>query len=169
MIINAVLGVALVVSLITDIRSRKILNIVTFPAILFGLIYYSIADGFSGFLFSGAGFLVGFALLLLPYLLGGMGAGDVKLMAAIGALTGISFVLYSFVYTALIGGAISIFLIMKKRGVFNSIKSFFFSVIYLRSSLGSLIFPKEKQNSIAFPYGVAIVFGTVCAFIWGGF
>ena len=39
-----------------------------------------------GFLFSGKGLLVGFLILLIPYLLGGMGAGDVKLMAAIGAI-----------------------------------------------------------------------------------
>ena len=90
---------------------------------LFITIYTS---GFEGFLFSGKGFLVGLGLLMIPYLLGGMGAGDVKLMAAIGALMGTSFVFYSFIYTALIGGLIALLLIFKKRGFMNSIKYFIF-------------------------------------------
>ena len=163
--INLILGTALLISLITDIKNRKILNIVTMPSILFAFIYYSAAQGWEGFLFSGKGFLVGFALLLIPYLLGGMGAGDVKLMAAIGALMGTSFVLYSFVYIALIGGLISLVLIMKNRGIWHSIKTFFFNITFFRSELGSILFSKDKSSSISFPYGVAIVLGTLCTFV----
>jgi prepilin peptidase CpaA len=169
MIINIVLITALLISLITDIKNRKILNIVTLPAIIIGLIYYTTVQGLEGFLFSGKGFLLGLSLLLIPYLLGGMGAGDVKLMAAIGALMGTSFVLYSFVYIALIGGFISVVLIIKKNGVKNSLKSFYFQVFFLRGNLGSLLFSKDKSSSISFPYGVAIVFGTLCTFVRGSF
>ncbi|MFP3361714.1 A24 family peptidase, partial [Planococcus sp. SIMBA_143] len=70
----------LLISFITDVRNRRILNSVTFPAMGIGLLYYTMTLGLEGFLFSGAGLLVGFALLLIPYLLGGMGAGDVKLL-----------------------------------------------------------------------------------------
>ena len=169
MIINFVLGTALLISLITDIRNRKILNVVTLPAILFGFIYYTAVQGFEGFLFSGKGFLLGLSLLLIPYLLGGMGAGDVKLTAAIGALMGSSFVLNSFVYIALIGGLISVVLIMKKNGIKSSLRSFCFHIIFLRGNLGSILFSKDKSSSISFPYGVAIVFGTLCTFVWGNF
>jgi prepilin peptidase CpaA len=169
MVINIVLIIALLISLITDINKRKILNIITLPAILFGFIYYTVLHGLDGFLFSGKGFLLGLSLLLIPYLLGGMGAGDVKLMAAIGTLMGTSFVLYSFVYIALIGGLISVVVIMKKNGIGNSIRSFLFQLIYLRGNLGSLLFNKDKSSSISFPYGVAIVLGTFCTFVWGDF
>ncbi|MEH7374830.1 A24 family peptidase [Neobacillus drentensis] len=169
MTINFVLITALLISLITDIKKRKILNIVTLPAILFGFIYYTVFQGLEGFLFSGRGFLLGLSLLLIPYLLGGMGAGDVKLMAAIGALMGTSFVLYSFVYIALIGGLISVVLIMNKNGIKNSLRSFFFQIIYLRGNLGSLLLNKDKSSSISFPYGVAIVFGTLGTFVWGNY
>ncbi|QCJ45301.1 prepilin peptidase [Bacillus sp. S3] len=167
--INFVLITALLISLITDIKNRRILNIVTLPAILFGFIYYTTLQGLEGFLFSGKGFLIGLTLLLIPYLLGGMGAGDVKLMAAIGALMGTSFVLYSFVYIALIGGLISVMLIMKRNGVKLSLKSLCYQLFFLRSNLGSKLFSKDKSSSISFPYGVAIVLGTFCTIVWGNF
>jgi prepilin peptidase CpaA len=168
MMIEIVLGLALLISLLTDIKHRKILNVVTLPLILFGLSYFTFINGWEGFLFSGKGFLVGLSLLLIPYVLGGMGAGDVKLMAAIGSMTGPIFVLNAFVYIALIGGGIALFLIMKKRGFWFSIKSFFFTITFLRGSLGSMLIPKEKESSILFPYGIAIVSGTVCAYLLGG-
>ncbi|CRK81534.1 A24 family peptidase [Neobacillus massiliamazoniensis] len=169
MILITILLTTLIISLITDVRKRKILNIVTLPTILVAFLYYSITLGWSGFLYSGKGFLVGLGLLLIPYLLGGMGAGDVKLMAAIGALMGPSFVFYSFIYTALIGGAIALILIIKKHGFINITKSIFFNVVFFRSSLGSMTISKDQNSSISFPYGVAIVLGTLCTLIWGGF
>ncbi|WP_242035256.1 A24 family peptidase [Mesobacillus harenae] len=163
------LSTILAISFITDIKFRKIYNLVTLPSIIASLLYYFYIFGIDGFFFSGKGFLVGVGLLIIPYLLGGMGAGDVKLMAAIGALMGASFVFYSFIYTALIGGVIALVLIMKSKGVWNTIKSFFFNVVFLRSNLGSMTISKDKASSISFPYGVAIVLGTFCTLIWGGF
>jgi prepilin peptidase CpaA len=166
---NIILVIILLICIITDIKYRKILNIVTLPAILFGIVFSLITSGLAGFLFSGKGFIVGLSLLLIPYLLGGMGAGDVKLMAAIGAMMGTSFVFYSFIYTALIGGIIGLIIIFKTNGFKNTIKSFLFNVVFLRSSLGSIILSNDKKSSISFPYGIAIVLGTLCTLIWGGF
>lgn len=170
MIIITSLLIILLISFITDVTKRKILNIVTLPAIFLSFVYYSFGLGFEGFIFSSKGFITGLGLLIIPYLLGGMGAGDVKLMAAIGSLMGTSFVFYSFIYTALIGGVIAVLLIIKSRGFKNTVKSFFFNIAFLRSSsLGSMSISKDKKNSITFPYGVAIVLGTLCHLAWGGF
>jgi prepilin peptidase CpaA len=172
LVIYLILITSLLISLVTDIRNRRILNIVTLPSVLFSFVYYIITSGIDGFLFSGKGFLVGLGLLIIPYILGGMGAGDVKLMAAIGALMGTSFVFYSFIYTALIGGVIGLFLIIKTRGFMNSIKDFsykFTNIVFFKSNLGSMIIPSNTKNSISFPYGVAIVLGTLCTLVWGGF
>jgi prepilin peptidase CpaA len=166
---NILLAIVLIICVITDIKSRKILNIVTLPTIIFGFVYNIFTKGFEGFLFSGNGFLIGLGLLLIPYLLGGMGAGDVKLMAAIGALMGASFIFYSFIYTALIGGIIALLLIIKTRGFAKVIKSIFFNVLFFRSNLGTIMISKDKHSSISFPYGVAIVLGTFCTLVWGGF
>lgn len=169
--VNFILISVLLICLYTDVKSRKILNIVTLPTLFFGLVYNMNNNGLEGFLFSGKGFLVGLGVLIIPYLLGGMGAGDVKLMAAIGSLMGTSFVFFSFIYTALIGGVIGILLILKSRGFIATIKSFFFNitnVVFFRCNLGSIIIPKDRTNSISFPYGVAIVLGTLCTLVWGG-
>jgi prepilin peptidase CpaA len=169
MIVNIILGVALIISLITDLKNRKILNIITIPTILFGITYFSITQGWNGLLFSIYGLFVGIGFLIVPFFLGGMGAGDVKLMGAIGALMGTSFVFYSFIYTALIGGIISLLLIIKKNGLRKSISALFFSIVYFKSSFGSMIITKDKGISITFPYGVPIVLGTLCSLLWGGF
>lgn len=177
MFILFILGLVLIISLLTDIKNRKILNIITLPAILLGFVYYTITLGWEGFLFSGKGFLVGLGVLLIPYLLGGMGAGDVKLMASIGALTGTTFTFYSFIYTGLIGGIIALILIVKAKGLWNSIKSgwfilksFVFKMFFLRGNLGEVVVNDNKQidSRIAFPYAVAIVLGTICAFLLEG-
>ncbi|MCA1032212.1 prepilin peptidase [Bacillus timonensis] len=164
--IYTILILTITTSLFTDIRQRKILNIVTFPTIIIGFIFYTITNGLEGFLFSGKGFLVGLGLLLIPYLLGGMGAGDVKLMAAIGALTGVDVVLQSFLYTALIGGLIALILIVKKRGI----RSLFFSPKHIVFNLlaGNSVMNQDEKTKITFPYGVPIALGTLLAVFIGG-
>lgn len=169
MTIKIVLITILLISIYTDIKDRKILNSVTIPSIIFAVFYFLITQGVDGFFFSGKGFLVGLGLLIIPFMLGGMGAGDVKLLAAIGALMGTSFVFYSFIYTALIGGLIALVLLIKQKGFVNLIKAFYYSIILFRSNLGSMLLGKDKQSSISFPYGVAIVLGTLCSLIWGEF
>lgn len=157
----------LIICLFTDIKTKKILNFVTLPTITFGFLYHFLREGLAGFLFSGKGFLVGLGLLFIPYLLGGMGAGDVKLMAAIGALMGTNFVFYSFIYTALIGGVIALVLIIKRNGFKNTIKSLFYRVVFFRSNFGSINISRGDKNNISFPYGVAIVLGTFINLIGG--
>lgn len=151
-----ILFLALTISFFTDLKNRKILNIVTFPAIFFGLIYNSITLGWDGFLFSFYGLLAGFALLVIPYALGGMAAGDVKLLMAIGALNGTVFVIGSFLYIAIIGGIIALLILIKKKELVDSLKRIFFS-----AQLRTLNGLSKNELHHAFPYGVAIVVGTV--------
>ncbi|MRG85808.1 A24 family peptidase [Salinibacillus xinjiangensis] len=153
--IQIILTIVLVISLITDIKDRKILNIVTLPTIFFAFIYHFIMSGFDGLLFSASGFFVGLGLLLIPFMLGGMGAGDVKLMAAIGALQGMQFVFYAFIYTALIGGIIAVVLLLKRKELFQS-----FQRILFATKLKTLEGLQKDDLHHAFPYGIAIVFGT---------
>ncbi len=71
-----------------DYRTRKIPNWLTVPAAAIGLAYHLLAPAGQGPLFSLAGFAVGFGLLILPWILGGGGMGDVKMLAALGAWLG---------------------------------------------------------------------------------
>jgi prepilin peptidase CpaA len=79
-----------------DYRTRKIPNWLTVPAAILGLLFHSFAPHGWGPLTSLAGFAVGFSLLLLPWLLGGGGMGDVKLLAALGAWLGPLYILIAF-------------------------------------------------------------------------
>ena len=76
------------ISLLTDLQRQKIPNAVTFPTMVLAVGYHSVSSGLSGFSFSAAGLALAIALFIVPYLHGGMGAGDVKLMGAAGAILG---------------------------------------------------------------------------------
>ncbi|MBM7661638.1 prepilin peptidase CpaA [Bacillus mesophilus] len=163
--INFVLIVILLVSLYTDLKNRKILNIVTLPGIVIGFMLNLYISGLEGFLFSGKGFLLGFGLFLIPFLRGGIGAGDVKLMAAIGAMKGATFVFHAFLYTAIIGGLISLFLIVKKMGLTQSFRYMFFTFALFGGNAGTI--QQSSSKDMSFPYGIAICIGTIMAIKWG--
>lgn len=73
---------------ITDLRSFKIYNVLTFPLMITGIIFHTVDSGWEGFLGSCLGLIAAFSMLLIPYLLGAMGAGDVKLVMAFGSWLG---------------------------------------------------------------------------------
>lgn len=88
-IILVVLIVALVgVAALWDVRQRRVPNLLVFPAALLGIALQLVLSGSAGGLASLGGIAVGMALLLPGYLFGTTGAGDVKLMAAIGSFLG---------------------------------------------------------------------------------
>ena len=151
-----IMFIALLISLYTDIKNRKILNIVTFPTILIGFLINTISLGWEGFLLSLLGMLTGFGLLVVPYLLGGMAAGDVKLLMAIGALQGAAFTFASFLYTALFGGLIAVIILISRKELGSSLKRIFFF-----AQLKTLDGVSKDELHHAFPYGVAIFLGTV--------
>jgi prepilin peptidase CpaA len=103
--IQVALAVVVVTAAITDILSQRVPNWLTMPATVLALCMQSAVGGPGGVVWGLAGWLAGFALLILFYAQGGMGAGDVKLLATIGAFTGPYRVLWIFLYTALFGGA----------------------------------------------------------------
>ena len=79
-----------------DWRTRRLPNVLTVPGVVVGLLFHAIdgylqsgwTGGYQSLLFSMLGFLTGFGLLLVVWLAGGGGAGDVKLVGAIGAWIG---------------------------------------------------------------------------------
>lgn len=89
--ISLQVGLALLVgtaAVAEDLRTRTISNWTTFGAMAAGLLYHSVTGGWSGLGSSLIGLIVGFCAFLVFYLLGGMGGGDVKLMAGFGAILG---------------------------------------------------------------------------------
>lgn len=76
------------VCLVMDLRSRRIPNWLTVPALVLGLAAHTVMGGWSGLQFSLLGFATGFAVLFVLWLMGGGGGGDVKMMSALGAWLG---------------------------------------------------------------------------------
>ena len=114
-LLDGLLVAALAYAVFTDLRSRRIGNKLTYAAALLGLAVHAATGGWSGAGASALGWLVGFGLLLVPWLRGAMGGGDVKLLAAIGALQGPWFVLYTAIYGGLAGGVLAVGYLAHKR------------------------------------------------------
>lgn len=114
--IGMVLVLAIVaIAVVTDVRRRKIYNALTFPAMVLGFAVNGVQDGPGGLLFTAAGLLLGAALFILPVAFLGRGAGDLKLLAAIGALGGPVFVLWCGLLTGVAGGVFALLVLVRRR------------------------------------------------------
>jgi len=93
---------------VTDIRSRRIPNGLTVVTALLGFVYHGLAAQGDGLLTALAGFTVGFGLLLLPWFLGVLGMGDIKLLAALGTWLGPTNILIAFAASILLAGLFAV-------------------------------------------------------------
>lgn len=100
---------------VSDLRTFRIPNTLTLPALLAGLVYHGVGGGWADLQSSLAAVFFGGGLLLMLHALGVMGAGDVKLMAAIGAWLGLPFTYDLFVITALATGLCSVVMVIVQR------------------------------------------------------
>jgi prepilin peptidase CpaA len=101
------IGIALI-SCVTDVRTRRIPNVLTLGGALAGVAFHTINAGPTGSLQSIAGWAAGVAVFFLPFALGGMGAGDVKLVAALGAWLGPANTLTLAIHSVLIAGVAAV-------------------------------------------------------------
>ncbi|MCO4757879.1 MAG: prepilin peptidase [Oceanospirillaceae bacterium] len=152
----------LVVAALIDLRRNRIPNWLTFSTFGIGLSLQLIFLGSDGLIngLSGAG--VGLALLLPFFLMGGMGAGDVKLMAAVGCFIGMTPVLLATAFSLLLAGGYALLLIGVKGQLSAFMQRYMVSV-----QTRTWILP--ETNSIArrrFPFALAIAGGTVIALGW---
>jgi prepilin peptidase CpaA len=104
--------VSVVIATITDLRAFKIHNRLTLPLLVTGLVYHGVYGGGGAFLNSLLGAAFGFGILFLFYLIGGMGGGDVKLMAGVGAWLGMPLTFWIFNAAAIAAGAYALILII---------------------------------------------------------
>jgi prepilin peptidase CpaA len=118
--IEFVLLVAVLVATFTDLRSRRIPNWLTVSTLVLGFVLNALIaypSPLEGLWLSAKGFALAFALNLVMYMLHMTGAGDVKLLAAVGAMVGSSDFVGIFLLTALIGGVLAIILMLFKGRV----------------------------------------------------
>jgi prepilin peptidase CpaA len=102
-----VLGVGFV-ACVTDLRHRRIPNALTFGAAALALVFHGVVGGLPGLQSAVIGWLVGTALFLPFFLVRGMGGGDVKLLAALGAWLGPGDALWLAIYASVAGGVMAV-------------------------------------------------------------
>jgi len=160
----------LILAAFFDMRYRKIPNFLTFPAVLVGLAFHFSTGGLQGLFFSLKGLGLGFVLLIPFYAGGGMGAGDVKLMSAVGAFVGSLQVLKTFLLAAVSGGAYALILMIVKGTVLTELR---FVMLILGQAisgggLGALQTQVNARGDMHYtvPYGLAIALGTGLSFFW---
>ncbi len=165
-------SVVLVAAAIIDGWKLKVPNWITFPFIISGWIYSTTCFGWAGFGWSLVGTCVGLGLLLPLYAIGGMGAGDVKLLAGVGAWVWGTITLYAFCLSAIIGGAIALAMIFWKRNWREHLSQFrtiVYEIAIIREpNQLSSIAAERKSSMMLLPYGIPIAIGTIIYFIWTG-
>ncbi len=112
-----VVATAGLIAAIIDIRMFKVYNWLTVPLALSGVLFHVANDGMVGLGYSLAGLMLGFASLIVFYALGGIGAGDVKLMAGVGAWLGGWLTLNVLVIAGIAAGVYSLVLILTYGGL----------------------------------------------------
>lgn len=161
-VINCIEGtILLVAALISDIKSRKIKNKITLTFITVGLLTNSIIFGFKGLRNSLLGIFIPVILLMALYALRMLGAGDIKLLSALGAVFGVGAILKITAYSFIAGGIISLVLVVKRR---NAKERFIYFCNYIKSVFLTLhIMPytdfDSKEDKGKFPFAYAVFCG----------
>ena len=148
-----------------DVRYRRIPNNLVLVTFIGGFTLNTIFGGTHGLLVSLGGFVLAFALMFFFHLFGTMGAGDVKLFAAIGAVIGISQVLPTLLIVVLTGGVFAVCKMVYARQVGATmfrVLQFFYGLLP-----GQKVprFDVPADRSYTLPYAVAINFGSLIAFL----
>lgn len=165
---------AVCMAAITDVWKFKVHNLLTIPLLLFGLVYHGITGGWEGLTTSVFGSLCGFAILIAFYVLGGMGAGDVKLMTALGAWLGPLAIACLFIASAFAAGIYALALILiygRPRETWHNFQIIFHRLAILGRYLGSedrleaeVNAPDRRHRVI--PFAAMMCLGLLALLVW---
>jgi prepilin peptidase CpaA len=160
---------------IYDLRERRIPNVLVFPAMLVGTGFHLLA-GVEGRLAGVKGVAAGFLLLLIPYAVGGMKAGDVKFLMAIGALLGWEKTVATLLAALLFYPVMAIFYVVRERKArltwlrFRRVFWNFAGLFIPAARLYSLPLELEDQpeiSSVRTPFGVSLAVGALIVVVFG--
>jgi prepilin peptidase CpaA len=147
----------------TDLKSRRIPNVLTFGASVGALAFHAITMGWAGLGESAAGWLVGLALFLPFFVLRGIGGGDVKLVAALGAWVGPGQALWLGLWSAIAGGPLALLVALSRGYTRQAIRNVwslltFWRVQGLRPHPGLTL---DAPGSPRLPYALPITVGLI--------
>jgi prepilin peptidase CpaA len=170
----AVIAVAALVAGTIDAYRFRIPNWITVPLLAAGVAYHTAVEGWTGLAGSLAGVLFGFATLLLLYLIGAVGAGDVKLMSAVGAWLGVTATAYVFFAAAMCTAAYSIVMLVWRDGLREAVllvEVQFYQLAAIGRHLAGMkrvetIVRQSDRRRRLVPFGTMVALGVIAVMIW---
>ena len=146
-----------------DVRYRRIPNVLVLSALLAGISVNTAFGGWQGMLSSLEGFALAFFPMLLMHIFGAMGAGDVKLMGAVGAVLGVTLVPLAFVMVVMLGAVLAVYTMLRAGTVFTTLHGVFRIFVGLLPGWEMPRFAMSPDRKHTIPYGVAIMLGSLIA------
>lgn len=151
---------------VTDVRSARLPNRLTYTALVAALILRAALLGWSGLKSGAIGILIAGGLFCVLYILGAMGGGDMKMMAAVGAWVGSTHIWTVLIAIGLAGGVLAVVSIVFHKNLVQTVRNTVLLICY-RFSSGLQPHPEmniQAPGSRRVPFGVAIAMGTLfCA------
>jgi prepilin peptidase CpaA len=164
----AILMIA-VVAAVTDVRMRRIPNLLTFGSAAVAFAFAATTAGWNGLALSAAGWLIGAALFFPFFAVGGMGAGDVKLLAALGAWLGPADVVWLAIFAAMAGGIAGGLVALRHRYLRQALTNVWLIVTHWRvcgfGAVPGLTLSDDQAPRIA--YAIPILIGAMVT-VWRG-
>jgi prepilin peptidase CpaA len=153
-----------------DWREQRIPNRLVIAGLALGLAGQVVLGGWTGLLTALGGVTVGIVLMLPFYAIGGMGAGDVKLMGMVGAFLGPTGALSATVLTFLAGGVLAVAVALRRRMLGRALgntRTMLVGALLSAATLGKAELAPPVASAGKLPYGVAIAAGTMLHVVLG--
>jgi len=151
------------VSIVTDLRTGKVLNVLTVPCAIAGLTLGVIAGGLMGA--SDRLLAAAVVMMILFFLspLAGLGGGDVKLLMAIGAIQGLHFAIWAMLFTGIAGGLLAIYTVAKRRKLKQTATNLLSNMLSKSAGVSTDLAAGSAVGKI--PYSLAIAAGALVALV----
>lgn len=177
---TVVVLVASVIASITDIWRFKVYNVLTLPLIISGPIFHAIYYGYAAATESLLGMLFGFGIFIVPYMLGGVGAGDVKFVGGLGSWLGLTAIATVTVIGCLATGVYAAVLIISQKQfktTWINLKILFYRLKavgrLLRvedeaggfGSVQSMVHREDRRKRLI-PFSAMMTVGVITAVVW---
>jgi prepilin peptidase CpaA len=157
----AVAVTGLLIACALDLKVKRIPNALTFTMAFMGFLLCFSDQGISGLGQSFLGLFCGLMLLYIPFSMGGVGAGDVKLLAALGTFFGPLMIIKIFLASAIFGGMFSLAAMWKAKTMRNTFYGAFNRAFSLMTRSVVTEQPIAQQHAAGIPYAVAIACGAL--------